>query len=298
MDELSPGGDDRMQQRRLIRFALHDTIATRVRKPMAPTTTRDPEAALCLMLALAQRGCIHEDTILNFAPKPGAGPDHHDLRRFGPEHLFVIDTRPPLDDELLGNRRAIARSGSNLESALFAALRTVFFTCGRSEIVLQPEYAAITPEVAARRSIEVAQHGDARYRRYSSPAQGTVDCKGLPPRTAAYLVHLEHVWEGGPGLLTAFSVGKEETFVWCRALETRLHHLLGATSFAMAELDVVPRSLRATSLAFADAWNVTLLGAAPIDVPSPAVAPAPPADDALTDGWEVRSETPSRPDLV
>lgn len=247
-------------------YASAEASAADRSDPVRPFKMRDAAAAGLLMQALALRGYEHADTFLNYPLVKGRAPAAVNLGQFQPGDLILLTTRPPLHDQEIGNRRSILRSYTNLEKLIFAALCEHFFvTCARSEIVLRPSIAAISPAIAARTSIEPHQHGGASYQRISNPATGDrVIYKDMEPRTAAYLVYLEEAWKNGPGLLAAFGVGGTETFIWGRQLETRYRDLLCERSFVMAEMPAAPRSLRPSSLRFADEWETEILGEAPV----------------------------------
>ncbi len=230
-----------------------------------PFKMRDGLGLVALTNALASLGYEYEDTFLNFPHVRGAKPEHVDLGQFRPDDLIVIPLRPPLDDREFPNRKEIRGSFNNLETALFQALRRVFRTCSRPEVVLQNDVAAISAEIAQRGSIEFHQNNGTRYHRFHNPITGEItECKDKDPMTAAYLVRLEHAWEGGPGVVAAFGMGGTETLIWCSVLATRYRSLLATASFAMAELPEAPLSLRDASVrSFADRCDVRILGVAP-----------------------------------
>ena len=252
-----------MNRRRCFRFAY--PAAAHKDRDILPFQMRDGEAALFLMAALAERGYRFEDTYLNY-PSPGPDLIPVDLGGLQPTDLILLCTRPPMHDRVAGDRKEIRRSYTTLEDKLFKGpLAEHFEVCARSELRLTPSTAAISPEIAKRRTILFRQHRGAMYQSYGAPDTGDwTHFKDRQPLTAAFLVYSEHAWPGGPAFLVAFGMGGTETLVWCRLLATRFADLLCTTSFAMAELRAISNPEHPESTRFADSWEVELLGAAPL----------------------------------
>jgi hypothetical protein len=190
-----------------------------------------------------------------------------------PEDLILLVTRAPMDDLRLGDNKAIRRSDTELEERLFKALHRWFETCGRSQVELTDAAAAISPEIAERQCMMFFQNGGASYKNYGPRGCYDKDRKYFENRhrlTPAFLVYEEHAWPGGPGLQAAFGMGGPETLAWCRLLATRFSHLLCKTPFVMAEMHTKRLPTRPDTIAFADSWEVRLLGGAPsVSPPSP-----------------------------
>jgi len=223
---------------------------------------RDGEAALWIMQALAERGYRFGGPIVNY-PSPKDKPDFCDGSFLSGDDIIFLTTRPPMHDADIPDRKGIPRSYTLLEKALFdGPLSRRFVRCARSEVLLTDETAAISPEIAERQSMIFRQNGGAMYQSYGSPTGEWQRFKQPPPLTAAFLVYTEHAWPGGPALRAAFGMGGTETLVWCYQLATRFQDLLFTTPFAMVELKSPPAGERPTTIAFADAWEVTILGVA------------------------------------
>jgi hypothetical protein len=251
-----------MTERRLFRFAyLAPSHKDRQRYPF---TLRDGDAALYLAdVLLRDHGYRYASPIMNYPATPDQPAPSDDVV-LGRTDLVLLTTRPPMDDRILGDKKGIPRSYTALEEKLFSGpLRERFARCARSEILLTDQTANISPAIAARQASTFRQNGGAMYHDYGSPRTGTWQrFKQAAPLTAAFLLYEEEAWPGGPALLAAFGMGGTETLVWCYHLASRFRSLLLSTPFAMVEMRRGPGSDSPADIRFAEAWDVTLLGAA------------------------------------
>lgn len=249
---------------RIFPFVYH-TARRRGRK-LEPFRMRDIEALQFLMDALKDRGYRRGDTIFNYpmhlAGRSKRAVEEFDYSGLRENDIIVLPTRPPMDDHELCPRVRSGRSGTELESRLFdGPLRTWFEICARPEMRLTEKALRVSSEVAKRHVTTYRQNGAATYQSIGSPITGQVEeLKGPHRRTAAFLV-CERAWPGGPAFLAAFGMAGTETLVWCYQLATRFDHLLCSAPFVMAEMRTVPCACP-PSMAFADSWEVTILGAA------------------------------------
>jgi len=263
-----------MLTRRCYRFGY--LTSSRRDRDLYPFQVRDGDAAALLLQAVADHGYRYAGPIVNYpSPRPATFPATtvpFDDRFMCERDLILITTRVPMNDWEIADKKGIPRSYTTLEQKLFAGPLSEHFTfCARSEVKLTNETASISNEIAKRQSMLFRQNGGATYQSYGSPITGQwARFKAGNPLTAAFLVYAEHAWPAGPGLLAAFGMGGTETLVWCYLLATRFQHLLFTTRFAMAELEAPAASERPTTIAFADTWKVTILGAAQ---PRPAHGP-------------------------
>ena len=255
-----------MPTRRCYRFGY--LTSSRRDREQSAFQLRDGDAATWLLQALWERGFRYAGPIVNY-PSIGRATDDP---IFCETDLILLATRPPMHDRDIPDKKRIPRSYTPLERKLFdGPLSEHFKRCARSEVLLMDETASISAEIAARQSMLFRQNGGATYQSYGSPVTGEWrHFKAAHPLTAAFLLYAEHAWPGGPGLLAAFGMGGTETLVWCYLLATRFQDLLCTTPFAMAELEAPAASGRPTTIAFADTWKVTILGAAQ---PRPAHGP-------------------------
>ncbi|MCC6850247.1 MAG: hypothetical protein IT294_17285 [Deltaproteobacteria bacterium] len=192
----------------------------------------------------------------------------------GPEDVLTCNTRPPMDDFVVGDRLTIRRSFTFEEHQLMAEggpFRRWFERCSRSEVVLSNEAAKVSPEIRARQRMLFRQHGGANYASYGPIGGDWVHPEKSDARTAAFLVFAD-AWAGGPKLLLCFGMSGIATLVWARLLATRLRPLVFTTAFVMAELQGRwPQ--RPRTLDFVDACDVRVLGAAPVPKPHTATPP-------------------------
>jgi len=245
-------------------------VTSRSDRVLLPFQLRDGHGALYLCSVLAALGYELGTVIFN---PPGdtssENADHRipvDRSFLRPQDLIVIPTRPPLDDIIERAKKRIAPSFTDLEEDLFKALRTVFKYCSRTQLTLTDAIVRRWPEVRDHQNILFQQNNGARYESYG--ALGTTTPWRRPEKgkyvTAAYLAYVEHAWEGGPGLLTAFGMGGTETLGWCSLLATRFSHLVRSTPFAMVEIIAKDPPTCPHTMDFVDRWEVKLL--APGDV--------------------------------
>lgn len=249
-----------MSTRRCYRFAY--LTSSHKDREQYPFQLRDGDAALYLTDALGARGYRYAGPIFNY-PSAGPSPIPFDDGFLRETDLILLTTRPPMNDDEIGDKKAIRRSFTELEEKLFEGpLSARFERCGRSELLLTNAAAKISPEIAKRQSIVFRQNGGANYQSYGSPTTRQWQrFKSQSPLTAVFLLYAEHAWPGGPALLAAFGMGGTETLVWCYQLATRFPHLLCTTPFAMAEMRTGVLPERPASMGFADSWEITILGA-------------------------------------
>jgi hypothetical protein len=228
-----------------------------------PSRMRDGLALTFLSTAVAPLGYRYRGAIFNFPPN-GRGPSSYDGSDVSAGSLIIQPTRPPMNDGELPDRKKTLRSCSELEKRLFKGpLARWFIRCSRVEIVLTDAAARVSPAIAERQSLLFYQNRAAHYRTYGSPQSGCFRHFNGERLTAAFLVHTEQAWPGGPGYLVAFGMRGIDTLVWCYLLATRYAHLLCTTPFVMAELRTGDCPERIDTMAFADSWEATILGQAP-----------------------------------
>jgi hypothetical protein len=230
---------------------------------------RDGDGFAFIMSALARRGYDFEDIIFSYPHPCQPSPREPEPKLiafddsfFRPSDLILLTTRPPMDDREFGDKKGIPRSFTTLEDKLFKALRIYLRKCARSQIWLAEGALGISHEIDKRESITLRQNGGARVMGYRSQVSNEyTGFEGLHSPTVAFLIYLEHAWPGGPALMAAFGVGATETLVWCWLLAKKYPDLLCTTPFVMAEIQTA-RYDRPTSMIFAGAWNVKILGSA------------------------------------
>jgi hypothetical protein len=232
----------------------------RAGRPPMLHAMRDPDAALYLGDVLHERGFRYGGLIPNRRDAPV------DLGIFRSDDLILITTRPPLNDREVGDRKPIERSFTQLEDIIFHNVFSRWFTiCARSQIRLSDAAADVALEIRARQFIIPRMHGAPVVQAYGSLVDGRMVWRrfnggGAP--TVAFIVHAEHVWEGGPAVLAVWSVAGTPTLAWSAKVARDHRDLLLTTPFAMAELELPAPPAPPMSMAFADAWKATILGVA------------------------------------
>jgi hypothetical protein len=253
-------------------FRVAYSTSVRKGRQLQPSQTRDGEASMYIADIVRQFGYRYGGPLFQFPVIDGQGnpvkpkPRHDDgVPVLGPDDLLILNTRPPMDDIFVGDRRVIQRSHTEVENRLLAdggPFRKWFARCARSELILSNDAASISAEIRQRQRMWFRQHGGAAYQSYSALGGGWVYPKKSDAGTPAFLVYDEEAWPGGPKLLATFGMGGTATLVWACLLATRFPNLVFTTAFAMAELHGRwPH--RPGAMAFAESCDVTILGTAP-----------------------------------
>lgn len=228
---------------------------------------RDGDAFVELSAALYSEGYEYGNLILNYP-----NPDYDfDLSELKPTDLLVLTTRPPLKDTVL-DRRAIKKSGTQLETKILNTLGKYFEKCTREKVIIQQEFAE---HLALRNRSEIwfhvsqdKRHGlqRSRYIRYRDRYATTVQnahwhYPEILNTTAAYMV-LTQI-ENGPMLLNAFGMGGQITLIWCHLLRTVLRQehpdLLKLPRFIIAEIETDLKPQKPATLLFTKDFKVNLL---------------------------------------
>jgi len=76
------------------------------------------------------------------------------------------------------------------------------------------------------------------------------------PRTPAFLLYVDELWPGGPGLVNAFGMDGVATEVWAYRLRRDFAYLLDAPVFAMVELEGGGIPERPFDLRWALDWKI------------------------------------------
>lgn len=242
-------------------------------RTLQPPWTRDGESSMYIADIVRELGDYsYGGPLFQFPAVDGKGDpikpkSRHadDAPALGPDDLLVLNTRPPLDDELTGDRLAILRSYTELECRLFAddgPFRRWFPRCARSEMVLSNEAANISSEIRQRQRMWFRQHGGATYQSYGPLGGEWTYPKKSDARTPVFLVFTHEAWPGGPKLLATWGMGATPGLLWAHLLATRFTDLVLKTEFAMAEL-CGPWPPSPGTMAFAESCEATILGTAP-----------------------------------
>lgn len=247
---------------RFFRFAYY-VSGGRLDRDLLAHQLRDGDAALFLHQVLHERGYEYAGPLFNYpCAQPALAnnvPVDDSLLRA--DDLLLLTTRPPMDDDDDAVKCRVHRSHTTLEAKVFACLRRHLPRCSRSHVIVADIHARAFPEVAAMRNVLFRQKRGAPIHRILPSGSNSWR---QPPvgraHTLAYLIHEDHAWPNGPGLLAAFGMCGTDTLLWSYFLAKRFPALIGSVPFAMAEL-VAPQKVpaRPLSVDFAHEWQVRLL---------------------------------------
>lgn len=237
-------------------LARHD----RARQPKLHQR-RDLCAIVEIEAALLDLGYRHGEPIFNEPSRvqpPAEGLSEMDLSFVEPDDLLVQCMRPPIHDVDAGAKRQIERAYTTLEERHFLCARVYLEYCARTHVRLDP---AIHGRIAAgyedRREMSFRQKGWGAPYDELNALQGRGWRKYCGKRrTALFLMHFAHAWEGGPGYLCAFGMDGCTTAIWAYRLARDFKHLLGTPGFVLAELELGKLPEHVTGLRFCMDWKI------------------------------------------
>lgn len=244
-----------MSSKRIFRFAYHTSLSNRSRFRIHQL--RDGDAFAELSAALS-RDYEYGGLLLNLPSEKTEPRIPVDTSFLTSADLVVLNTRPPIDDIDEGDRHYVSRSYNSFEQDIFNALKPRYFErCARSHITLSRALARQLPEkFKDRANMLFHQNINGSYISYgeyaAEPSQSPADQR----LTAAFLIQIPAIREGGPGLLAAFGLAGIETLAWNYLLRTRFREWLDCYQFVMAE--ILPRRAprKPTDLSFIEQWEV------------------------------------------
>ena len=229
-----------------------------------PAQTRDDAAGREVLAALLERGFRYGEPILNFPPEvnPNRLVDENDLF---PIDLSFVDrgdflltlTRPPMRDVEYGDRKRIIPGNTDVERRIFEAWDEYLEIVVRSHIKLRPHLRnRLRAGYESRSDMTFRQKGGGFY-----GGLNAIDGRGYRPPpsrglTAAFLLRVEELPGGGPGLINAFGMDATATLVWAYRLRRDFAYLLERPGFVMVEMQAAPIPPRPTNLRFANDWKI------------------------------------------
>lgn len=228
--------------------------------------TRDDASARELLVPVGCLGFEYGRTILNFPP-PFAP-----RRLLEEEELLDIElsfirsgdvllqtTRPPLDDIRHEDRKQVEPGNTRLERRLFEHWRRVFAICARSHVKLAPWlHGRVKAGFESRRNMGFYQSGTGGFYQWLSDGRA----RRRPPEdqlTAAFLLRVDEIWKGGPGLIGAFGMDGLATLVWAYRLRHDFAWLIERPGFSMVEMKGASVPQRPTGFEFARDWKIDLV---------------------------------------
>jgi hypothetical protein len=237
-------------------------------RPLKIHQRRDLAAAIELLRALLQMGFEMGEPILNFPPltppdPDGSEPPLHpvDLSFVEPQDVLLQTTRPPLNDLLEGPRKRVERGFTDVEAWLFRLWEQYFAHCTRSEIqLLKRLHGLLRGADRDCRGMRFKEASGAPYHRLNDCVGSGWHAPGQREmRTAAFLLHVEEAWEGGPGLIGAFGLDGTSSLIWAYRLGHDLADLLREPGFVIAEMVIKKVPERPTDLRWASDLKVEIL---------------------------------------
>ncbi len=229
-----------------------------------PPQTRDDLATHEVVAALLERGFRYGEPILNFPPAQNPN------RLVQEDELYPVDvsfldrgdflltlTRPPIRDIEYGDRKMIEPGNTDLERRIFKAWGKYLAIVARSHIKLQPHlHGQLRAGYESRRDMTFRQKRGGFY-----GGLNALDGKSHRPPpstglTAAFLLRVDELPGGGPGLINAFGMDALMTLVWAYRLRRDFAYLLERPGFVMVEMQSAPVPARPTNLRFANDWKI------------------------------------------
>jgi hypothetical protein len=232
--------------------------------PDAPKLFHDRDAiAFFELVARLPRLGYDAGTTIHFYPD--------DQRQLGPRFaagdLLVLCTRPPMNDaefevaqggegeqrslaeRMKGLHKAIIPSNTDLELAIFAALRPYLRFLSRSRIELTDRaIERLDPRACARvnpaltpehwRRLVFFMHGGAEIMYHACWPEKDVRHDHVPPSTLAFFIRIPAIAPFGCSVLASFGMDGNGTLIWNRAVRMRFPELLEGTEerFVIAEI--------------------------------------------------------------
>jgi hypothetical protein len=196
----------------------------------------------------------------------------HDTLKLGPQNfsflrgdrdVLVLTTRPPLDDERHEDKKFVARSHTDLESAAFESLRRCIQICARNRVRIATGMAQhLTGKAIQKVEMRFHQKNDGRMVEFLAPDQPKPS--SVPASeylTAGFLVHLPKIERYGCELIASFGMGGIETLIWNRIVRNHPQYQSWITKpvFVVAELDLRNLPTRPITLHFVDQIKVDIL---------------------------------------
>jgi len=236
------------------------------KRPPNIASTRDPEANAQLRIALHDLGYGFGESILNFPPAelnydllPEEALTMVSLPFVRCGDLLFQTTRPPLSDGEHVDRKRVEPSNTNVERAIFMHYWRYFKVCSRSYVELTEESASFLRVGKENRAAMTFYQEGCRYQ-FVQRLGGKRSGRGpLGGRTAAFLLRVDELWEGGPGFVAAWGLNALSTLAWCTLLRSRYSALLENRGLTMVELEPTEPPSRPLTHEWTGQWGVQVL---------------------------------------
>lgn len=227
---------------------------------------RDPEANSQMRIALHDLGFDWGESILNYPP----AQLNYDLLRedsltrvtlpfVRSGDLLFQTTRPPLSDGKHDDRKKIEPSNSNVERAIFMHYWRYFKAVSRSYVELTEEAASYLRVGKKNRASMTFYQEGCRYQFVQELGGKRSRRSPYGGRTAAFLMRVDSLWEGGPGFVAAWGLNALSTLAWCTLLRNRYSALLDNRGLTMVELDPTNPPSQPVTHEWTQQWGVQIL---------------------------------------
>ncbi|MBM4384507.1 MAG: hypothetical protein FJ091_14220 [Deltaproteobacteria bacterium] len=219
----------------------------------------DVAALLNLAGALQRDGYLIGELLFNYPALAGDADEALGFEKadFDADGLVATATR---FERARQYKKFVQRGDTPLERAVERAWRPFILDSARLQMVLQPRAARhLKQGFESRANVTFYQGEGARYKELLT-AQGFRKQKDRA--TAAYVLRVKRLWDGGPGYIGAFGMDSTTSLIWSYLLRHRHPELLREDGFAMAELSG-PIPGRVPDLRFSQEWRSEIILRAP-----------------------------------
>jgi hypothetical protein len=169
--------------------------------------------------------------------------------------VLAATTRPPLSDGEHMDNKKIEPSNSTIERAILAHYCGYFARCSRAFVTLNEEAASFLPQgMKNRAEMTFYQEDGCRYQ-YLQALDGTRSRrKPMEEWTAAFLLRVDQLWPGGPGLVAAWGLNAISTLAWSAMLRDGCSSLLDRRGLTMVELHPTEAPDRPSTYDWLQSW--------------------------------------------
>lgn len=229
-------------------------------------SVRDSVANHELEAALIERGFGFGRSVLNFPPNerrfdllPFERLFKVELPFVQPEDILVQTTRPPLSEAIQNDRKKVEPSNSTLERATFLHWWRYFRGISRSSVRLRSSVARFLGDDFKDRQFMTFHQVGCLYKSLGAAGCEPTPESEIPPRTAAFLLRVDSIVDGGPGYIAAWGLNAEATLAWNRMLRHRYSHLLDNRGLTVVELETTEKPERFSTYDYMDDWSARVL---------------------------------------
>jgi hypothetical protein len=223
---------------------------------------RDPVANVNLQIGLLEYGFDHGESILNFPPEkvnfdllPEDELVHVEIPFAQEGDVLVLSTRPSLSDGDHGDNKKIEPSNTTIERAIYFHYWRYFARCSRAFVTLTEEAASFLPQgMKNRAEMTFFQQLGCHYMHLRSLDGQRSRREPMEEWTAAFLLRVDEIWPGGPGLVAAWGLNAISTLAWSAMLRDRCSSMLDRRGLTMVELHPTEAPDRPSTYDWLQSW--------------------------------------------